>query len=76
VKEKFTTNPKEVSDLSACWLLSHTMRRNTAEKPEKSNPESTLKSHNAIFTGVLALDRPAFNPCEHARHQLAGKWRA
>jgi hypothetical protein len=37
VKEKFTTNPQEVSDLSAGWLLSHTMRRNTAEKIAKLN---------------------------------------
>jgi hypothetical protein len=37
VKEKFTTNPQEVSDLSAGWLLSHTMRRNTAEKIRNVN---------------------------------------
>jgi hypothetical protein len=40
VKEKFTGNPQEVSDLSWGWLLSHTMRRNTAEKIAKLNRQA------------------------------------
>jgi hypothetical protein len=44
VKEKFTTNPQEVSDLSWGWLLSHTMRRNTAEKIGNLNQQEAFNT--------------------------------
>jgi hypothetical protein len=66
VKEKFTANRNEVSDLSAGWLLSHTMRRSGAE----NRIEKALKSHKATLFCVLALDRLAFNPCGHPRRRL------
>jgi hypothetical protein len=53
VKEKFTTNPQEVSDLSWGWLLSHTMRRNTAKKTGKLNRQKAFMALLGVTRRLL-----------------------
>jgi hypothetical protein len=64
VKEKFTTNPQEVSDLSAGLAFESHHAPQHGRNNQENESERTLKSHKATF---FSHRRP-IRPCStHAR---------